>query len=107
MVARSCSARISDTPMARKTPRPGASKKTGWNTYIGTREDVVGNAKVTLAGDKAYFNYTVDLAPGDGRNLVRFYDTLELSADGRSVVNTARVFKGPFPIARVRVDFRR
>lgn len=81
--------------------------RTGWNSYVGTREDVVGEAKVTLAGDKAFFNYLVDLDPGGGRNIVRFYDTLELSEDGRAIANTARVFKGPLPVARVRVDFKR
>ena len=82
-------------------------RKTGWNTYVGTREDVVGEAKVTLAGDKAYFNYLVDLDPGDGRSLVRFYDTLKLSADGRRIANTAKIFKGPIQVARARVDFKR
>lgn len=82
-------------------------RKTGWNTYVGTRGDVVGDAQVTLAGSRAFFNYLVDLDPGEGRNLVRFYDTLELSPDGRRIANTARVFKGPIPVARVSVDFTR
>ncbi|TYC63461.1 DUF3833 domain-containing protein [Rhodobacterales bacterium] len=82
-------------------------RKTGWNTYIGTREDVLGEAKVILAGDEAYFNYLVDLDEGEGRNIVRFYDKLTLSADGQTIVNTARVFKGPLPVAWVRVDFKR
>lgn len=82
-------------------------RKTGWNTYIGTREDVVGEAKVILAGDEAYFNYLVDLDDGEGRSLVRFYDKLKLSPDGRTIANTARVFKGPLPVAWVRVDFKR
>lgn len=82
-------------------------EKTGWNTYSGTREDVIGQTRVVLAGDRAYFNYLVDLDPGEGRNVVRFYDTLQLSADGRSLTNTAIVFKGPLPVARVRVDFER
>ena len=82
-------------------------KKTGQNTYIGTREDVVGNTKVRFDGNKAVFSYVVDLDPGERRNLVRFRDILTLSADGRRIVNTAKVFKGPLPVARVRVDFRR
>ena len=82
-------------------------RKTGQNTYIGTREDVVGNTKVTIDGNKAFFSYLVDLDPGERRNLVRFRDTLTLSADGRRIVNTANVFKGPLPVARVRVDFKR
>lgn len=82
-------------------------RKTGQNTYIGTREDVVGNTKVRIDGNKAFFSYVVDLDPGERRNLVRFRDTLTLSADGRRIVNTAKVFKGPLPVARVQVDFRR
>jgi hypothetical protein len=82
-------------------------RKTGQNTYIGTREDVVGNTKVRIDGNKARFSYLVDLDPGERRNLVRFRDTLTLSADGRRIVNTANVFKGPLPVARVRVDFIR
>ena len=82
-------------------------RKTGQNIYIGTREDVVGAAKVRIDGNKAFFSYLVDLDPGERRNLVRFRDTLTLSADGRRIVNTANVFKGPLPVARVRVDFKR
>lgn len=82
-------------------------RKTGPHTYIGTREDVVGEARVKLSGDKARFSYLVDLDPGESRNLVRFHDTLRLSPDGQRIVNTANVFKGPFPVARVRVDFKR
>ena len=82
-------------------------RKIDQNTYIGTREDVVGNAQVTLHGNKARFSYLVDLDPGERRNLVRFRDTLTLSADGRHIVNTATVFKGLLPVARVRVDFKR
>jgi hypothetical protein len=82
-------------------------RKTGQNTYIGTREDVVGSTKVRIRGNKAFFSYLVDLDPGKRRNLVRFRDTLTLSADGRRIVNTANVFKGPLPVARVRVDFKR
>ena len=82
-------------------------RKTGQNTYIGTREDVVGSTKVRIRGNKASFSYLVDLDPGERRNLVRFRDTLTLSADGRRIVNTANVFKGPLPVARVRVDFKR
>lgn len=81
--------------------------KTGWNTYSGTREDVIGTTTVTVNGNRAYFNYLVDLDEGPGRNIVRFYDTLTLSDDGRTLLNTAKVFKGPLPVAKVRVDFKR
>ena len=81
--------------------------RTGPDTYSGTREDVIGTTTVRLDGNRAHFSYRVDLDPGPGRNVVRFFDTLELSDDGRSIRNTANVFKGPLPVARVRVDFTR
>ena len=79
----------------------------GWNTYSGTREDVIGETTVSVIGNRGYFNYLVDLDPGPGRNVVRFYDTLTLSDDGQTLVNTANVFKGPLPVARARVTFSR
>lgn len=81
--------------------------KTGPKTYEGTREDVIGTTEVRLEGRRATFSYRVDLDPGPGRNIVRFFDTLILSQDGRTIANTANVFKGPLPVARVRVDFTR
>ncbi|NER06543.1 MAG: DUF3833 domain-containing protein [Okeania sp. SIO3C4] len=81
--------------------------KSGWNTYRGTREDVIGDTLVTVKGNKAWFNYLIDLDEGPDRNIVRFYDTLTLSEDGRTLLNTAKVFKGPVPVARVTVNFSR
>lgn len=81
--------------------------KKGWNTYTGTREDVIGETIVSVIGKKGYFNYLVDLEPGPGKNIVRFYDTLTLSDGGRTLMNTAKVFKGPLQVGTVRVDFKR
>ncbi len=81
--------------------------KTGPTTYSGTREDVIGTTTVRLDGNRARFTYKVDLEPGEETNVVRFFDTLILSDDGKTVKNTANVFKGPLPVARVRVDFTR
>ncbi|MGL5448545.1 MAG: DUF3833 family protein, partial [Rhabdaerophilum sp.] len=38
-------------------------RKTGPNTYLGTREDVIGETLVTLNGSNATFAYDVDLTP--------------------------------------------
>lgn len=81
--------------------------KTGPDTYTGTREDVLGETRVTLDGNEAHFSYRVDLDPGEGRNVVRFFDKLELSPDGRTLLNQASVFKGLLPVASVRVEFKR
>ena len=40
-------------------------RKTGDKTYVGTREDVLGETRVFLDGDKAHFNYRVDLDNGE------------------------------------------
>ena len=80
---------------------------TGKNTYSGIREDVLAPTTVTLDGNQGFFNYRVDLEPGEKRNIVRFYDILTLSDDGKTLVNTAKVFKGPLQVATVRVDFKR
>lgn len=82
-------------------------RKTGKDTYTGTRGDVVGDTTVHLSGNTATFTYLVDLDPGEKRNIVRFHDRLVLSDDGKRIANTAWVFKGIFPVARVRVDFKR
>lgn len=79
----------------------------GWNTYVGTREDVIGETIVTVKGNKAWFNYEVDIDNGPDTNIVRFYDTLTLSDDGKTLLNTAKVFKFGIPVAKVRVDFKR
>lgn len=80
---------------------------TGKNTYSGIREDVLAPTTVRLNGNEGVFNYRVNLEPDGGRNIVRFYDILTLSDDGRTLVNTAKVFKGPLQVATVRVDFKR
>jgi hypothetical protein len=82
-------------------------RRTGPSTYEGTREDVIGPVTVRLVNNKAYFNYRVDIDPKGSGNIVRFFDKLVLSDDGKTMANTARVFKGPLPVAFVRVDFKR
>ena len=93
-----------DGEKARKTWR--FSKK-GAGLYTGTREDVVGMTTVRISGDTAKFTYLVDLDEGPGTNIVRFYDTMTLSADGKTIKNRALVTKYGLPVARVKVDFDR
>lgn len=80
--------------------------KTAPGRYTGTREDVIGQANVVVAGDTARYAYLVDLDPGPARNVVRFHDTLRLQPDG-TLLNTAWVSKFGFPVANVRVSFTR
>jgi Protein of unknown function (DUF3833) len=75
--------------------------------YSGTREDVIGATTVRIRGLTAKFTYLVDLDEGAGENIVRFYDTIKFSEDGKSALNTAIVTKYGLPVAKVRVDFVR
>lgn len=94
----------SDGEKARKTWR---FTKKGPGLYTGTREDVIGATTVRIAGNTAKFTYLVDIDDGPGRNIVRFYDTMTLSADGMTIKNRALVTKYGLPVARVKVDFVR
>ena len=80
--------------------------KTSPNTYSGTREDVIGETKVTLNGAVARFNYLVYLSPETQGNKVRFWDKMVLREDG-TVLNTALVTKFGIPVAKTTVEFRK
>jgi Protein of unknown function (DUF3833) len=80
--------------------------KTGPTTYSGTREDVIGETKVTLNGPVAKFNYLVYLDSAKQANKVHFYDKMVLREDG-TVLNTALVTKFGFPVAKTTVEFRK
>lgn len=81
-------------------------RKTGPATYIGTREDVIGETVVTLDGPRATFAYDVNLTPKAAPTIVRFSDTLFLPGDG-TLRNTAWVSRWHLPVARVNVNFAR
>ncbi|SMC46201.1 DUF3833 family protein [Rhizobium sp. RU36D] len=80
--------------------------KTGPGRYSGTREDVIGETKVTIEGDTAKFTYLVYLDSAKQANKVRFYDTMVLRKDG-TVLNTAWVTKFGLPVAKTTVEFSR
>jgi hypothetical protein len=81
-------------------------RKTSPTTYLGTREDVIGETLVTLDGPIATFTYDVNLTPKAEPTIVRFSDTLLLEADG-TLRNTAWVSRWHLPVARVNVNFAR
>lgn len=76
-------------------------------TYKGKREDVIGETTVKVVGKVATFTYLIDLDEGPGKQIVRFYDKMVLSNDGKRITNTAVVTKFGFPVAEVKVDFTR
>ena len=81
-------------------------QKTGVNTYLGTREDVIGKADVRVKDDTARFSYDVYLDGENRKNRVRFHDTMTLKDNGR-MINNAWVTKFGIPVARTRVEFQR
>jgi hypothetical protein len=93
-----------DGERSRKTWR---FTKIGDATYSGTRDDVIGATTVRVHGNTAKFTYLVDLDEGPSENIVRFYDTIKFSQDGKTALNTAIVTKYGLPVAKVRVNFAR
>ena len=78
----------------------------GPNSYSGTREDVIGETRVSVKGNVARFNYLVYLDSARQANKVRFYDKMVLRSDG-TVINTALVTKFGLPVAKTVVEFQR
>jgi hypothetical protein len=79
-------------------------KKTADGAYIGTAGDVVGEARVAIAGAAATFTYKVDLKVGDGSVRVRFRDWL-YRIDQDVIVNRAKVTKFGLRVGEVTVVF--
>lgn len=81
--------------------------RTGPTTYTGTREGVVGTARVTAAGNRVTLEYTADVKDEKGQtSRVRFEDVLIKRSD-RTILNTAAVFLGPVQVGRVEIVIRR
>lgn len=96
--------RYDDGETDRKTWR---FTKIGEGQYTGTREDVVGKAKVAAENGRVRMAYDIDLPRDNGRTTrLHFSDILEYQPDG-SVLNTARVTKFAFPVGRVEVVFEK
>ncbi len=80
--------------------------RTGATTYVGTREDVIGETTVRITGAVARFSYDVYLDPENQANRVRFHDVMTLRGDG-TVLNQALVTKFGFPVAWTSIEFTR
>lgn len=81
-------------------------RKTGPETYAGTREDVVGEAVIRQEGEGVRLSYDVDLTTGTGKVRVHFEDVIERRGDG-VIVNRAIVSKFGAPIGDVDLMFSR
>ena len=80
--------------------------KTGPDRYEGTREDVVGTAKIRTYSDRITLKYLIDLPRGDGTIRLRFSDIITRNPDG-TLRNFARVSKFGVKIGEVDLTFRR
>ncbi|MDQ0472309.1 DUF3833 family protein [Labrys wisconsinensis] len=77
--------------------------KTGATTFVGTREDVVGQARGVVEGQgRLRLRYT---ARAEGRTL-DFDDVLELCADG-TMLNTVHVSYLLLPVGEAEIRFRK
>jgi hypothetical protein len=81
-------------------------RRTGPGSYVGTREDVVGEATIRSEGSGVRLSYDVDLPTGSGPVRVHFEDVIERDARGL-IVNRAIVSKLGVPIGDVDLVFAR
>lgn len=79
--------------------------RTGDGVYEGTREDVIGVAKVFQDGAGVRLDYHVTLHTGIGPINVRFRDIMYLNADG-SITNKAVVSKLGLRVGRVEITMK-
>jgi len=77
-------------------------ERTAPGTYVGTREDVVGQARAWTEGKVVRLEYSVSL----GGWTVDFSDVLALNPDG-SLINKAVVGKWGLRVGRVVLDLKR
>ena len=80
--------------------------KTGPTTYVGTREDVVGDAQGRLDGPFFRLTYEADVKAKGNVITLKFDDVLALQPDG-SVLNRATVSKWGLKIGEVTLQMRR
>jgi hypothetical protein len=94
----------SDGEKDRKTWR---FTKVGEGRYVGTREDVVGDAVVLQDGNDVTLAYTATVRTKDGGSYnIRFKDRLALIAP-RTVLNTAALSWFVFDVGSVKLTIRR
>lgn len=81
--------------------------KVGPGRYVGTREDVIGEATVRDLGGRITLDYTATVRKKDGGAYdLRFADEIVPAGPGRAL-NTAAVSLLFFPVGDVRLDIRR
>lgn len=81
-------------------------RRTGPNRYLGTAEDVIGQARGETAGNALNWQYTLALPVGDRIWNVRFDDWMFLQRDG-VLLNRAVVSKWGLTVGRVAIFFKK
>jgi hypothetical protein len=80
-------------------------RQDGAGRFIGTADDVIGEADIQVYGDAAYFEYLVDLILEDGSDVrVRFTDRMYRLSDDM-VLNRASVSKFGLTVGEVAIVF--
>lgn len=80
-------------------------RKTGLGTYVGTTENVIGQAKGEVAGNSFHWTYKFNLKVGDDIWKVKFDDWMFLQADG-VLLNKATVYRWGIKIGTVFLSFK-
>lgn len=81
-------------------------RRTGPNSYAGSAENVVGEARGERAGNAFNWQYDFNLKVGDGRWQVHFDDWMFLQPDG-VMLNKATVSRWGIKLGTVFLSFRR
>ena len=95
---------FSDGEKDRKTWR---FTRTGDGRYVGTREDVVGEAEVRQDGDAVRLVYKAVVRTKSGSSFTVSFDDLLVKTDRRTVLNTATVKWLFFTVGEVDLTIRR
>lgn len=80
--------------------------RAGPGRWTGRREDTVGTAQVTEAGNEVRLSYLADFRSGETVTRLGFEDVIYFGPDGR-IINDAIVTRWGLPVARVRFEMIR
>ncbi len=76
-------------------------RKTGPKTYAGTRQDVIGEAKVTVDADLIRMSYDIDMPQKSGGQLRLHFEDKVLRSSRGTIQNYAMVYALGMPVGSV------
>lgn len=89
-----------------KSRRVWTIKQSDNNNYIGTADDVIGEARGISAGNSLNWSYDLNLPVGDKSYVVHFDDWMFLQPDG-VMLNRAKMSKFGFGLGEVFISFKK